>query len=370
MNSIFHLNNRLFWLIVFAVMVTACRGQAGEPVRLAASSAPTVTPTSTATTPPTPAPSSTPSPTASPTPTATPTGTSTVTPTPDPYAGLVIDDLIMRSYGGGQIQVEEILGVTDAFTRSLITFPSEGLTLYGFMNVPQGEGPFPVALVMHGYIAPEQYTTLAYTTRYADALARAGYLVIHPNYRNFPPSDSGPEFLRVSHAVDTLNLIAIIRAQAGRPGPLEWADPKFIGIMGHSMGGGITLRVITVSAQVQAAVLYGAMSGDEAQNFESIFVWSGGQRGAAELNVPPEALERISPIFHLDHITAPVSIHHGDNDGTVPLAWSLDLCERLQALSKEPECFTYPGQPHTFQGEGDQLFMERVIDFFDRHYAR
>lgn len=370
MNSIFHLNNRLLWLIVFAAIVTACRGQAGEPVRVAASSVPTIAPTSTATIPPTPTSSPTPSPTASPTPTATPTAAPTITPTPDPYAGLTIDDLAARSYGGGEIQVEDVLGVTDAFTRSLITFPSEGLTLYGFMNVPQGQGPFPAALVMHGYIAPEQYNTMAYTTRYADALARAGYLVIHPNYRNFPPSDSGPDFLRVSDAVDTLNLIAIIRAQAGRPGPLELADPKFIGIMGHSMGGGITLRVITVGAGLQAAVLYGAMSGDEAQNFESIFAWSGGRRGAAELDVPPEALECISPIFHLDRITVPVSIHHGDNDGTVPLAWSLDLCERLQALNKTPECFTYPGQPHTFQGEGDQLFMQRMIDFFNQQAGR
>ena len=65
-----------------------------------------------------------------------------------------------------------------------------------FMNTPQGEGPFPMALVMHGYIPPENYQTIAYTTRYADALAQAGYLVIHPNYRNYPPSAEGPDLFR------------------------------------------------------------------------------------------------------------------------------------------------------------------------------
>jgi dipeptidyl aminopeptidase/acylaminoacyl peptidase len=108
------------------------------------------------------------------------------------------------------------------------------------------------------------------------------------------------------------------------------------------------------------------MSGDERQNFEKIQEWSGGARGADELKTSEADLARISPIIFLDQIASPVSIHHGDNDGTVPLQWSLDLCQALQNLAKPVECFTYPGQPHTFQGEADQLFIQRMIDFFDR----
>lgn len=314
----------------------------------------------------TPAPTSTFTPDPTATPTATVTSTPTVTPTPDPYAGLTIADLSVRTYGGGELKIEEVLAVTDAFTRTLVSYPSEGLTLYGFMNTPPGAGTFPVALVMHGYIPPEQYNTIAYTTRYADALARAGFLVIHPNYRNYPPSDEGPDLFRANQAVDALNLIAIIKAQAGQPGPLQSADASFVGMLGHSMGGGITLRTITISNAVQAAVLYGAMSGDEQRNYEKIAEWSGRGRGLEELQASSEDLQRISPIFFLDRITAPVSIHHGDYDGTVPPAWSEELCQKLQALHKGVECFTYPGQPHTFQGEGDQLFMQRVVDFFNR----
>jgi dipeptidyl aminopeptidase/acylaminoacyl peptidase len=43
------------------------------------------------------------------------------------------------------------------------------------------------------------------------------------------------------------------------------------------------------------------------------------------------------------------------------------LCARLTALGKSVECFTYPGQPHTFFGDGDQLFIQRTIAFFDTH---
>jgi dienelactone hydrolase len=317
---------------------------------------PTAMPTSTST--------FTPSPTV--TSTSTVTSTPTATPTSDPYAGLTIADLSARTYGGGELKIEEVLAVTDAFTRTLVSYPSEGLTLYGFMNTPAGAGPFPVALVMHGYIPPQQYNTIAYTTRYADTLTRAGFLVIHPNYRNYPPSDEGPDLFRANQAVDALNLIAIIKVQAGRPGPLQSADPNFIGMLGHSMGGGITLRTITISNAVQAAVLYGAMSGDEQRNYEKIAEWSGRGRGLEELKASPDDLQRISPIFFLDRISAPVSIHHGDYDGTVPPAWSEELCQKLQVLNKVVECFTYPGQPHTFQGEADQLFMQRVVEFFNR----
>jgi dipeptidyl aminopeptidase/acylaminoacyl peptidase len=312
--------------------------------------------TATATPTPTPIPTSTPTPTA--TPTATPS------PTPDPYTEFTIANLSSREYGGGELQAQETLAVSDAFTRTLITYPSDGLTIYGFVNVPVGEGPFPVIVAVHGYVDPEIYTTLDYTTRYADGLARAGYLVVHPNLRNFPPSDEGEMLFRVGGAIDVLNLLAIIQQTGGQPGLLQQADPGRIGLWGHSMGGGISLRAITVDQSIGAAVLYGSMSGDERQNYEKILEWSGGERGDEELSTPDEALQRISPIFHLERIQAAVSIHHGDEDATVPLEWSLDLCDQLQELHKSVECFTYPGQPHTFLGEGDQLFVQRVESFF------
>ena len=92
------------------------------------------------------------------------------------------------------------------------------------MNVPQGEGPFPVVLVLHGYVDPARYNTLTYTTGYADALARAGYLVIHPNFRNWPPSDSGPEDYRVGQAVDVLHLDRA-GAKDGRASRGRWRRP-------------------------------------------------------------------------------------------------------------------------------------------------
>lgn len=315
----------------------------------------TSTPRSTATT----APTSTVSPT--PTPVVTPS------PTPDPYEEWTIDYLVTRKYGAGEIRIERTLETNDDFTRLLIAYPGDGLTIYGFMNVPHGEGPFPVTIVVHGYIDPAVYQTLAYTTHYANALARAGYIAIHPNLRGYPPSDDGPNRFRVGMAVDVLNLIGLVRNGAGDEGPLANADAAHIGIMGHSMGGGITIRVITVDPGIGAAVLYGPMHADERINHQRMMFWSGGERGWWELSIPEEDMRRISPSEHLERIVAPVSIHHSADDMTAPVEWADDIARRMEAAGVSVELYHYSGTPHTFRGAADQLFMQRLIAFFDRH---
>src|SRR5258708_16353527 len=196
--------------------------------------------------------------------------TPTLQRTTDSYAGLSIPERVARTYGGGQVTIVQTLATTSAFTRYLIHYPSDGLTIYGFMDVPIGVprkgGAFPVIIALHGYIDPGIYQTLDYTTLYADALARAGYLVLHPNLRNYPPSDSGPNILRVGFAVDVLNLVAIVRSQAGQPGPLQAASPTAVGVWGHSMGGGGVIRVMTVYPLIRAGGLLAPLCGDDRLN--------------------------------------------------------------------------------------------------------
>lgn len=286
----------------------------------------------------------------------------------DPYTELGIEALAARSYGSGDITDLGILDSSSYAERHLISYPSDGLTINGFMDVPFGVGPFPVVLVLHGYVEEEGYQVENYTAGYAAAFANAGYISIHPNYRNYPPSDSGPNQFRVGFAIDVLNLIAIANASAGQPGLLQSARPDAVFLWGHSMGGGIALRAITVGADVQGAVLYGSMSGDERRNFEHIRdVLSAGDRGLEELSVPLEELQFISPAYFYDRIRVPVSIHHGDIDDVVPLSWSAELCGLLQTLGKQVECFTYHNMPHIFYGLNDHLLIQRSIEFFQRY---
>ncbi len=317
-------------------------------------------------------------PVATPTFAATPLGTATqvptgiltlsptLSPTPDPYFAWTIDYLRSRTYGGGQIKFLEVLGQNLYFTRYLIRYPSDGLNIYGFANIPNEAGTYPVIIALHGYIDPALYNTLDYTMHYADALASAGYIVLHPNLRGYAPSDSGENLFRVGMAIDVLNLIALIQSQSGGTDPLGTANPDRIGLWGHSMGGGITTRVLTVTDDVKAAVLYAAMSGDERKNYEAIYQWSEQARGLEELNIPVEILNRISPAFFFRDINTAVSIHHGLADPLVPLDWSVTTCDQLTALGKTVQCHYYENMPHTFYGSGDEKFIQNTVQFFNQ----
>lgn len=334
--------------VLLLFVLTACAPIASVP-----------TPTATLT--------ETPPPTATQLSTTTPLPSPTISATPDPYLPYTIEYLQSRAYGGGQIEFLEIIGQNILFTRYLIRYPSDGLNIYGFANIPNDEVAHPVIIALHGYIDPGIYNTLDYTTHYADALAGAGYIVLHPNLRGYQPSDNADNLFRVGMATDVLNLIGLIQTQSGGSDPLRTADPNLIGLWGHSMGGGISTRVLTVSHNVRAAVLYGAMSGDEQKNYEAIQRWSGNTRGMDEFAVPVEALTRISPMYFFDDITAAVSIHHGTADATVPLDWSMLTCEQLKALGKNVECHYYEDMPHTFYGQGDAEFIQNTVQFFNQY---
>jgi dipeptidyl aminopeptidase/acylaminoacyl peptidase len=316
-----------------------------------------------------PAPTSTPVATSTlvPTLTATPTLIPTLSPTPDPYFPWTIDYLRSRAYGGGQIEFLEVMGQNLYFTRYLIRYPSDGLNIYGFANIPNDEGPHPIIIALHGYIDPAIYNTLDYTTLYADALATAGYIVLHPNLRGYLPSDGGENLFRVGMAIDVLNLIALVQAQSGGADWLRTALRDRIGLWGHSMGGGISTRVLTVSEDVKAAVLYAAMSGDEAKNYAAIYGWSNQARGLEELNVPAEALNGISAMHYFGDITAAIGIHHGTADALVPMDWSVTTCDQLTALGKPVDCVYYQDMPHTFYGAGNEEFIQNTIRFYDQH---
>ena len=264
---------------------------------------------------------------------------------PDPYS---LEALKNREYGTGEFSVDRLWYSYDRFDRYYVIYDSDGLSIHGYVNVPNGEGPYPVILMLHGYIRPDEYETLDYTTRYADKLAQNGYIVLHPNLRNFPPSDmtGRRRDSNTGYTVDALNLLAYVREMAGEEGIFETADLDRVGIWGHSIGGSIAMRTMGVEPVLfKAAILYSSVS----QRYGTVLDNTG--------------------IYDFSEIEAPVSIHHGESDSVISVEQSRELCRQLDQLGKDPQCYFYEEQPHTFYRDqwADPLFMERMLEFFDQY---
>lgn len=364
-------------LLIFIVLVTAC--QPAAPLL----SPPTLPPPQVIVETMTPSPV--------PTMTFTPSPTLTVEELIFPYT---IEGLRQHDYKSGKIHIQEELEDKNQFyTSYLIDYPSDGLTITGVMQIPVGEGPFPVIVMNHGFFARSVYKTGDGTDRVSPYLAEHGYITIAPDYRSWGESDAGESFFYSGLVIDVINLIKAIPS-------LPKADPERIGIWGHSMGGGVTMKVLTVlggrDARVRAAVLYSPVSADDADMIERWGMGCFGDIAAGELvegcnssDIIPETLPRnlqdayrfaasdadtlkkISPIHHLYYVDVPIQIHYGTEDGKLlsgtPPQWSVKLTQALRDAGKDAALFQYEGEGHSFIGQPWFDFMSRTLRFFDEH---
>jgi uncharacterized protein len=297
------------------------------------------------------------------------TATPLPTPTLAPFEQYTIDYLRRRTYGGGSIQVLEKLSETDSFASYSIHYPSEGLNIYGFMNVPKGPGPFPVIVSIHGYAPYGTYDPFNPEQGPAGFLAANQFIVIHPGLRNQPPSDSGDNLLRVGMTLDVMNLIALVKARDNLPPELASADSDRIGLWGASMGGEIGLRVITLSPDVKAAALISALSGNSERNSQTLYEITRDEEFTKDFAIPLEMLDRISPVYHFHEISAAVQIQHGTADSTAPIAWAVETCDFLKAAGIPVECLFYQDAGHMFRGETFQQARQRALEFYQAHLS-
>lgn len=311
----------------------------------------------------------------------------TPSPTPHLLASVTLNALRARDYPGGPVEILATLETTDAYTRYHIAYPSDGLRVTGIMQVPAGAGPFPVIILNHGYAERDAYWPGSGTWMAAEFLNRRGYLTVAPDYRSWGASQWGPSLFHTGLLADVLNLIGALAT-------VPQADTTRLGMWGHSMGGGITTKALTVDPRIRAAVLYAANSADDA---DLIARWGPGclpgetqyttKCNPAEVILPdlppaivaaylsaaadPAMLQQIAPIHHLSHVTAPVQIHIGAADGAehnaTPPEWSVKLHDALLAAGKPSELFVYEGQGHLFVGAAWTEMMTRTADFFDAH---
>ena len=292
------------------------------------------------------------------------------TATPDPwaeYAQYTIEGLRARTYGTGEIEIVQTLEETQTFTRYLIAYPSDGLRITGMLNRPYGDGPFPVVILNHGYYPLDVYQTGNGTKTAADYLAARGYMTISPDFRSHAGSDDAPNQFRAGHVIDVLNVIPLAQK-------LPSAKPGKVGMWGHSNGGAITSKAIAVSDQIGAALIYAPASSNIVEDYKFRVERAqarGGEIDRVEWPVLPEEgpdlYERLSPLPYLQYVTAPVHIHWGTNDETVPRKWPEDLRIGLENAGKPVTWYEYPGEPHSLTTAGNSIYLPRMVEFFDQY---
>jgi dipeptidyl aminopeptidase/acylaminoacyl peptidase len=226
-----------------------------------------------------------------------------------------------------------------------------------------------VIVSIHGYVAEGAYNPFHVQDDFADRFAANQFIVIHPGLRNQPPSDHGDNLLRVGMTIDVMNLIALLEDPNQLPAELAKANPEMLGLWGMSMGGAIALRVLTLSPDVKAAVLYSALGGNEERNSRQLYEVIRDEQFQQDAQVPLEMLDRISPMYYYYRITSAVQLNHGTADTTAPISWGVETCDFLTSAGVSVECIYYKDAGHIFSGENLEKLFQNGLQFYRTHLS-
>ena len=326
--------------------------------------APEATPSAAATSR-SPTASTTAGPTTGPTtgPTRPPTPTETAESLPPVTDPVSLPALMREDFDGRGLRVVLRESVTDAYTRSQVTYRSNGTTVSGVLLRPHGRGPFPAVVLNHGYIEPSIYVTGQGLAREQDWLARAGFVVLHTDYRGHAASDPAGDLereTRLGYARDSINAVLALER-------LPYVDPDKTAMLGRSMGGGVTLdALVAAPGLVDAAVIYASVSSRFLDNLRHFTVPNrpeAVQAMYARFGTPrqsPGFYRGLSPRAYFDRITEPVLMFHGLADGTCPPVWARTTHALLEDAGVRATLVEYPGEDHTFYARWQDSIVRSV----------
>ena len=299
-----------------------------------------------------------------------------------PTNRLMIEEMRKADYPGSDLTLEQTLTPGSNYNRYIASYKSEGLKIYGLLSVPTTPRPqdgCPAIIFNHGYIPPEEYRTTEKYVAYFDNFARNGYVVFKSDYRGNGNSEGFPEgaYYSPAYTIDVLNALSSLRKYTD-------VNPQKIGMWGHSLGGNITLRSMVITRDIKAGIIWGGVVGtyDETiNNWMRRNGWRPSQREQDprrqtrqqfidKYQQPKEGSQfwqKIDPRSYLKDISAPIQIHHGTADETVPILFSQNLKKSLDDLGKVSEFYSYNGADHNLSSPAFELAAKRSVDFFDKY---
>jgi dienelactone hydrolase len=215
-----------------------------------------------------------------------------------------------------------------------VTFPSaDGTTIQGWLAVPDGNGPFPAVVDIHGgptWVQGDVFAPLL------QAFCDEGFAVLSVNYRG--STTFGRDFQESING--NAGQLEIQDVAAGRDWLVEQgiARSDAVVVEGLSYGGYLTLLAIGAYPERWAGGIAFVAIGD------SVAGWEDSIEGVRSLDrmtfggSPEEAPEKWrigSPITYARDIRAPILVFNGRNDGRCPPRQMERYEARLKELGKE-----------------------------------
>lgn len=199
-------------------------------------------------------------------------------------------------------------------------------------------------------------------------LTSEGWRVIDPNVRG--STGYGRTYVhlddvrkRMDSVRDLRDLVTALstegKARAGR-----------VGIFGGSYGGFMVLAAVTTYPELWGAAVEFFGISNFVTFLEHTGVWRRKVREAeyGSLELDREFLNSISPIYHVDRITSPLLIAHGENDVRVPIAEAEQIAEALRVRGIPVEFLRYANEGHGFARIENQVeSFGRAVEFFSRY---
>lgn len=280
------------------------------------------------------------------------------------YSPYSFENLRQREYFKSEIKLEKVLQEEDAFTSYLFSYSADGRRVTGMANLPKQGEKFPVAILIRGWVDEKIYQTGMGSEKMAAFLAENGFLTLAPDFLGFGESDPAfPDMLqdRFFKPIVILTLLESLDS-------LPQVDSEKMVIWGHSNGGQIALSVLEITGKGFPTSLWAPVSAsfpqsvlqytneleDEGKLLREKIRQFEGEYDSSQYSVTP----------YFDQIKAPLIIHQGTADESIPLEWTEELISQLRSLEKEVTYFQYPGENHNFHYGSAPMARERDLEFF------
>ncbi|MDE3191139.1 MAG: S9 family peptidase [Acidobacteriota bacterium] len=259
-------------------------------------------------------------------------------------------------------------GLVEPELHRFASFDGESIPVFTF--TPEGAGPFPVVVMVHG--GPEAQWVPEWHVNYvplAQYLVSRGYAVAVPNVRG--STGYGKRYEHLDDVRLRLDSVEDLRALHGWLAARSEIDASRAVVYGRSYGGYMVLAALAFQPDLWAAGIESVGISSFVTFLENTSPYRRAvrEREYGSLERDRDFLVEASPITHVDRMRAPLFIQHGANDPRVPLSESEEIARVLREKGVRCELVVYPDEGHSIAKLPNRIdafaraaaFLEEVV---------